>query len=138
MRYGLVGREHEFFDKAVGDVALRSGDALHHSEFVKFDDRFGEIEIDRSAAFAFAVQDHGQIAHAFEVLDLSCVFAPGFDVTFGVAFDNGIHGGVGHSLSGPNHAFVDFIGGDLALVIDLHGAREHQAVNLRAEAADVG
>src|SRR5260370_41487791 len=50
MRYGLVGREHEFFDKAVGDVALRSGAALHNSAFVKFDGRFGEIDTYRSAA----------------------------------------------------------------------------------------
>ena len=77
VRDALVRREHEFFDQAVGDVALRSGDALHHSEFVKLDDWFGEIEVDRSAAFAFAVQDHCQIAHAFEVLDLGGVFAAG-------------------------------------------------------------
>ena len=71
----LVRREHEFFDQAVGDIALGSRDALHHSEFVELDDGFGEIEIDRSAALALAVQDHRQIAHAFEVFDLRGVFA---------------------------------------------------------------
>ena len=33
----FVGGEHEFFDQAVGDVALGSGDAFHHAEFVKLD-----------------------------------------------------------------------------------------------------
>ncbi len=46
VRDALVRREHEFFDQAMGDVALRSGDALHHAEFVELDDRLGEIEID--------------------------------------------------------------------------------------------
>ena len=134
VRDALVRRQHEFFDEAMGDVALRAGDALHHSEFVELDDWFGEIEIDRSAAFAFAVQDHGEIAHAFEVLDLSCVFA----TRCGVAFDDGIHGGVSHAISGADHAFVDFVAGDLALVVNLHGAGEHEAVDLRAQAANVG
>jgi len=53
---GFIGREHEFFDEAVSDVAFGSGDALHHAEFVKLDDRFRKIEIDRSAAFAFTIQ----------------------------------------------------------------------------------
>src|ERR1019366_2140811 len=132
--YALVRREHEFFNQAVGDIALRARDALHHSEFVKLNHRFGEIEIDRSAAFALAVQDHRQIAHAFEVLDLSSVFA----ARGGVRFNDGVHGGVGHAIGGTNHAFVDFVGDDFALVVDLHGAGEHQAVDLRAETANVG
>ena len=131
--YALVRREHEFFDEAMGDVALRAGDALHHSEFVKLDHRFGKIEIDRSAAFALAVQDQGQIAHAFEVLDLRSILL----ARSGVAFDDGIYGGVGHSLSGTNHAFVDFVSGDFALMVDLHGAGKHQAVDSRAQAANV-
>src|ERR1019366_7699657 len=132
--YTLVRREHEFFNQAVGDIALRAGDALHHSEFVELNHRFGEIEIDRSAAFALAVQDHREIAHAFEVLDLSSVF----EARGGVRFNDGVHGGVGHAVRGTNHAFVDFVGYDFAVVVDLHGAGEHQAVDLWAQAANVG
>ncbi len=72
------------------------------------------------------------------MVDLGGVFAARFEVTFGVSFDDGIYGGVGHSFSGTDHAFIDLVAGDFALVIDLHGAGEDQAVDLRAQAADVG
>ncbi len=68
------------------------------------------------------------------MVDLGGVFAS----RVGFAFEYGIHGGVGHSLSGADHAFVDFIAGDFALMVDLHGAGKHQAVDLRAQAANVG
>src|SRR5580658_1372465 len=122
----------------MGDVALRSGNAFHHAEFVELDDRFGEIEIDRSAASALAIQDHRQIAHAFEVLGLVCVFAASFYARWGVSFDYGVHGGVGHSLSAADHAFIDLVAYDFALVIDLHDAGEHETVDLRTQAANVG
>ena len=96
-------------------------DALHHSEFVELYDWLGEIEIDRSSTFALTVQNHGQIAHAFEVLDLGGVLAAGF----GFSFDYGVHGGVGHSRSGADYAFINFIADDFAVVVNLHDAGEH-------------
>ena len=65
----LVCREHEFFDQAVRDVAFGARDGPHQAEFVELDDWLGEIEVDGSAALALAVQDHGQVAHQFEVRD---------------------------------------------------------------------
>jgi len=87
----------------VSDVALGAGDALHHAEFVELDHCFGKIEVDRAAALALAVQDHGQIAHAFEVSDLGSIFA----ARGCVAFDHGIHGGICHAVGAADDAFVD-------------------------------
>ena len=75
--YAFVGREHEFFNQAVSDVAFGARDAFHHSEFIELDDGFGEIEVNRSPALAFAIEDHGQVAHAFKVVDLIFVFDAG-------------------------------------------------------------
>ena len=38
--YAFIGRQHEFFNDAVRDVAFRLDDAFHQAEFVEFDDRF--------------------------------------------------------------------------------------------------
>ena len=69
VRDDLVGREHEFFDQAMRDVAFGARDALHQSEFVELDDRLGQIEVDRSAALAFAVENLREVAHEFERRD---------------------------------------------------------------------
>src|ERR1022692_2571619 len=61
-----------------------------------------------------------------------------FSASFGVVFDDGVYGGVGHAVRASDYAFVDFVGGDFSLVIDFHGAGEDEAVDLRAQAADVG
>src|SRR2546428_587988 len=43
--HAFIGREHEFLDDAVRDVAFGAADALHQSDFVKLDDRLLQIEI---------------------------------------------------------------------------------------------
>ena len=65
----LVGREHEFFNQAVRDFALRAGDALHQSKFVEFNHRLRQIEVDGTATLAFAVQNESEIPHQFEYRD---------------------------------------------------------------------
>ncbi len=46
LRHGLVGREHEFLDHAMGDIALAADDAHHPPVFVEFNHRLRKIEID--------------------------------------------------------------------------------------------
>ena len=116
------------------DVALGAGDALHQTEFVELNHRFGQVEVNRTSALALAIQDHRQGAHVLEVFDLRGV--PGARGL--VALDHGIHGRVGHSFSGTDHAFVDLVADNLTLVIDFHGAGEHQAVHLWTQTANVG
>src|SRR5208337_4265432 len=88
-------------------------------------------------------------AHAFEVADLVFVLASrGCRAqvsaqmrarTWGtVRFDDGVYGCVGHAVGGTDYAFVDFIAVDLAVVVNLHGAGEHEAVDFGAQAANVG
>ena len=134
VRDRLVGREHEFFDEAMREVALGAGDGLHQSELVELDDGLGQIEVDRSAALAFAIQDLCEVAHQLECRDQRGVaLAQG-----GVAFEDGIDGGVGHALGGADDAFAQVVADDLAAMVDLHDAGENEAVDLRAQAADVG
>src|SRR5579863_542854 len=131
---GFVGREHELFDQAVGDVALGARDGLHHSEFVEFDDRLGEIEVDRSAAVALAVEDLGEFAHELEVPDQGRIAL----AQRVVPFEDSVDRGIGHALGGADDTFVQFVSDDFAAVIDLHDAGEHEAIEVRAKAADVG
>ena len=102
VRDAFVGREHELFDQAVRDVALGAGDGLHQAEFVEFDDGLGEIEVDRSAALAFAVQDLLQVAHELERRDQRGVAG----ALGRIAFEDGVDGGVGHALGGADDAFA--------------------------------
>src|SRR5579872_1996242 len=134
VRYRLVGREHELLDDAVRDVALGARDGAHQSEFFELDDGLRQIEVDRSAALAFAVEDLLQIAHELEHRDQRGIAGElGF-----VAFEDGVDRGVGHALGGANHALAQVVLDDLTAVVDLHDAGEHEAVELRAQAADVG
>ena len=66
-RDGFIRREHEFFDQAVRDIALAADDAQHAPGFVEFDDAFGQIEIDRAALAAPAIQQQREILHAREI-----------------------------------------------------------------------
>lgn len=50
--YGLIGRQHEFLDQTMGDIALGPRDALHQSVLIEFNDGFGQIKIDGAAALA--------------------------------------------------------------------------------------
>ena len=68
------------------------------------------------------------------MFDLSGIF----EARGRVAFDDGVHGGVGHAVRGTNYAFIDFVACNFALMVNLHGAAEHQTIDLRAQAANVG
>src|SRR5579859_3768294 len=53
------------------------------------------------------------------------------------AFDDGVHVGIGHALGGADHAFSQLVKKDLAVAVDFHDAGEDEALDLRAERADV-
>src|ERR1700678_2587154 len=62
----FVRREHELFDEAVRDVALGARNTFHQSEFVEFDYRLRQIEIDGTATLTLAIEEQCEIAHQFE------------------------------------------------------------------------
>ena len=116
------------------DVALGAGDAFHQSEFVEFDDRLGQIEVDGTAPLAFAIEDQREVAHHLKCRDQR-------RITFaraGIAFEHGVHVGVGHALGGADDPFAQLVADNFAAMIDLHDAGKHQAVDVRAQAADIG
>jgi hypothetical protein len=115
-------------------VALGTGDALHHSQFVEFDDRFGEIEVDRSSSLSLAVQDHGEITHACKIFHLRRVLL----ARRWLELEYRVDGGVGHAVRRANHAFADFVTSNFALRVDLHGAGQNQPIDVREQAANVG
>src|SRR5262245_33701575 len=53
----FVGSEHELLDEAMGNVALGATNGNHFPEFVKFDDRFGQVEINGAASLSLLIQD---------------------------------------------------------------------------------
>src|SRR5579859_1617022 len=59
-RHSFIGGEHEFLNKAVRNISFGSGDSDHAAVLVKFDFRFGQIEVDGAALVATAVQDFRQ------------------------------------------------------------------------------
>src|SRR5882762_9862101 len=115
------------------DVALRAGYALHQSKLVELNHGFGQVKIDRTAALALAVEDHGQLAHELKRWHQRGVALAGG----GIIFEDGVDRGVRHALSGADYAFGEFISDDFAAMIDFHYTREHQTVDLRPQAADV-
>src|SRR5579864_5561454 len=129
----LVCRKHEFFDDAVRDVALGAGHALHQSEFVEFDDGLRQIEIDRSPPLALAVEDHLQLAHQFEVWNEGGV--TGLERL--IAFQHGIHRRIGHALGGTDDPRTNFVSDNFPTIVDFHDAGHDQAIDLRAQAADI-
>ena len=96
---GAVRGEHELFDDAVRDVAFAAHDIGHALLGVEFDDRLGEIEIDRAVLVAAGVQQQSKLLHVEEVRHESGV-APGH---LGVAFEDFVDVGVGHALNGADH-----------------------------------
>src|SRR4029077_1389888 len=99
LRDGLIGREHEFFDDAVGDIALAAHDAEHAAVSVEFDYRLWEIEINRAARGAASVQQQRERFHAAKILnERSIAFA-----SFGVAFEDFVDIRVSHALGRANH-----------------------------------
>ena len=104
-------------------------------KLVELDDGFGQVEVDRSAAVALAVENLREVAHEFEMSRPAERSGARCDC---VAFEHGVDCGVGHALSGADHAFAQIVADDFALVIDFHDAGEHEAVDVRTQAANVG
>ena len=92
--HAFVGREHEFFNQAVGPAALGANDALHRSLGIEFNDRLGQIEINRTAALALLVQQARQFIHPFEFRNQRSKLLPRALL---VAADHRMHLGVGHA-----------------------------------------
>ena len=62
-----IGGEHEFFDKAMSDVAHAAADADHALLIVEFDDLLGEIEVDGAVFVAALIQKQRQLFHVVEM-----------------------------------------------------------------------
>ena len=99
LRDGFVRGEHEFFDEAMGDVALAADDAAC-GLLVEFDDRLGQIEID-GAAFAAALFRSSASSFMRRNASDQRRVALGH---FRIAFEHFVDVGVGHALGGANHA----------------------------------
>ena len=132
VRHGLVRREHELLDDAVGDVALAAEDAGHRPGFVEFDHRLGEIEIDRAARVAAGVQQQRQLFHAPELRGERRVAL----AHLRVAFEHFVDVRVRHALGRANHAGREIGARHLARRVHFHDRAHHQAVHFRIERAD--
>ena len=56
-RDGLVRRQHELFDDAVGELPLAAPDARHRTLLVEHDQRLRQVEVDRAALVPPPVED---------------------------------------------------------------------------------
>ena len=128
---GAVGGEHELFNDAMGDVALAAADVGHVLLVVEFDDRLGEIEIDRAIFAAAGIEELGQIFHGAEmVVHVGVALA-----RFGIAVEDLVDVGVGHAFGGSNHA-GNHDGGERASGgIEVHDGAHDQSVFARIERA---
>ena len=113
-RHGFIRRQHEFLDDAVRDVARAARDAGHDAGFVEFDQRLGQVEIDRSAPVAFALQDLRQFAHQLETFDQRRIAIP----LRGVAFEQQMNVRIGHALGAADHAAAELERHRIALPVD--------------------
>ena len=132
LRDGFVGREHEFFDQAVRDVALAADDAEHASIVVELDDRLGKIEINRAASVAAAIQQKRQFLHPAEILDKRGI-ARGH---LRIAFDDFVDVGVGHAFGGTNDAGEKFRLNHFSGRVHFHHNAHYQAVHFRIQRAN--
>src|SRR4029077_13065547 len=93
----------------------------------------GEVEVDRSAALAFAIEDLLQVAHQFGPRDQGAVAG---DLGL-VSLEDGVYRGICHALGGTDYTFAEVVSDNLAAVVDFHDAGEDQTVEVRAQAADI-
>src|SRR5262249_48320027 len=131
---GFIGSQHELLDQPVRPVSLRGSNALHQPKVIELDHRLRQVEIDGPALDPFAVENLRQLVHQIEIARQRGKLAACRPVTL----DDGIDVRVGHALRRADYPFPQVISHHLALGVDLHHAGEHQAVDLGAEAADVG
>ena len=130
-RHGFVRGQHELLDQPVRDVARRPRDAGHLAEFVEFEQRLGQIEIDRAAPLALAVQDQRQLLHQLEPLRQLRIAL----TQSGVAFQHSVYRGVGHALRAANHAAAEFLRHHVASGVDFEQSGQHQPVFVRTKRA---
>src|SRR5262249_20258620 len=133
-RYGFIGSQHELLDQSMRPVPFRGRDTLHQAKIIELYDRLGQVEVDGSAFDPFAVEDLRQLVHQIEVAGQRGELV----ACRSVALDHGIDVRVGHALCRADYALRQLVAHDLALGVDLHHAGEHQAVDLGAQAADIG
>jgi hypothetical protein len=70
--------------------------------FIELDDRLGQIEINRASSHTLAVQNQRQIAHQFEARNQFGIAL----ARAGIAFEDGVHVSVGHTLGRANDALA--------------------------------
>ena len=135
LRHRLVGEQHELLDQAMGDVALRGEDGRDAAGFVQHQLVFGQVEVDRAAPPPARVQHLEQLAHQLEQRNELRILLPGVGV---LLREDGVDGGVGHPLVAVDDAVVQLVADHVALGVDLHQARLHEAIDLRVERAQPG
>src|SRR5580698_10032971 len=133
-RHGFIRREHEFLDQPVRDVARATGDAGHFAKFVEFDQRLRHVEIDGAAPDALLVQHQRQFPHQFEARDERRVSL----AESGVAFQQGMHGGVSHPFHAANDSPAKLLRDDIAAPVNLQFHRKHQPIDSGFQRADFG
>ena len=131
-RHTFVGGQHELFDDAVRDVALRARDADHAAVLVEFDFRLWQIEINRAARVALPVQQPRQLFHQLEILNQRPVALD----RRGFPRQDVAHRGVRHTLGAVNQAGNKLVLEHAALGVNCHKRRHHQPVHVRIQAAD--
>ena len=132
LSHGLIGRQHELLDDAVGHVALRARDADHAPEFIKLDFGFRQIKIDGTPLVASLVQNARQSLHLFEVRHLALVTLAGSLI----AGKDGENGAVSHALGAADDAGRKLVFHNPALFVNLHQRGHRQAVHVRIETTD--
>src|SRR5215469_4431111 len=127
--YGAVGRKHKFFNEAVRDVALAARYVDHALLFIEFDNRFGQIEVDRAVFIPARVQKQRQLLHVAEMMrELGVALAH-----FGVAFKDLVHVGVGHSLGRTDNAGSHPRRFQVSRGVELHKRAHDQTVLARLQ-----
>ena len=112
-------------------IPLGARDAGHLAEVVELDLGLRQVEVDRAAALAAAIQNHREVAHLLEALDQGSVLLPeGL-----VSLENCENFRVGHPLNAPDDPFTEVGLQNLALGVDLQQDRYHKAVLLRMQRA---
>ena len=127
LRHSLVGDEHELFDDPMGDVPLECNDLCHHAFVVEDDLRLFQVEVDRAATMAAAVQDLEQLAHVAKERDERLVLRRYFGIAIG---QDGVDVRVRHPGVAVDHAVVQLVSHHGALTVDLHEARLNQAIDV--------
>src|SRR5208282_6093069 len=121
VRHRFVRCEHEFFDDAVRDVPLAAHDADHAALLVEFNERLGQIEIDRASSLPALIQYQREIAHPPEVSGLVLVAK----ARLGITFDDLVDAGVRHSFGRADYARHELRAGNLPFCVNFHHDAHH-------------